>query len=92
MDNESGAAFTFVMIVIMVVVIAIVWAFLAVGINPIIYIHNGYVAQGQVSVQSHQLSIWSLALLLGIPGIGLGGMLILAISRANEVAQAGNFW
>jgi hypothetical protein len=92
MDNECGAAYTFLMIGILLIVAAIVWAFLMVGLNPVVDIHNAYVAQGTVSVQSHNLAVWNIAFLLGIPGITMIGIWIFAVNRATEVAQAGNQW
>jgi len=90
MDNECGAAYTFLLIGVLLIIAAIVWAFLMTGLNPIIDIHNIYVGQGIVSVQSHNLAVWSIGFLLGLPGITMVGLWIAAVQRANEVAQAGN--
>ena len=90
MDNECGAAYTFLMIGVLLIMAAITWAFLATGLNPIIDIHNVYVGQGIVSVQSHNLAVWSIAFLLGIPGVTMIGLWIFAINRSTEIAQAGN--
>jgi hypothetical protein len=88
--DENAAAYSFLMIGILLVVAAIVWSFLLLGMNPVISIHNAYVSQGVVSVQSHSLAVWSISFLLGIPGITMIGLWIFSINRANEVAQAGN--
>lgn len=90
--DDSGAAYTFVMIGILLIVAAIVWSFLMLGLNPVVDIHNDYVKQGTVSVQSHYLATAAVAFLLGIPGITLIGLWILAVNRSNEVAQGGNLW
>lgn len=79
------------MIGILLVVVAIVWSFTLVGLNPIVDIHNTYVKQGIVSVQSHYLAQWSISFLLGIPGIAMIAFWIFSINRSVEVAQAGNF-
>jgi len=86
------ANFTFLMIGVLLVVTAITWAFLLQGLNPVVDIHNSYVAQGTVSVQSHMLATWSVAFLLGIPGLGMIAIWIFSINRSVEVAQAGNLW
>jgi hypothetical protein len=83
------AAFHFVMTGILIIIAAIVCAFLAVGLNPLITIHNMYVAQGTVGVQSHNLAVWALAFLVGIPGFTIIGLWIAAIIRAIEVAEGG---
>lgn len=86
------AAFTFVMSVILIIIAAIVWAFCLIGVNPLIDIHNGYVANGQVSVQSHHAAVWSLTFLTSVPGITIIGIVTANIVRAIEVSQAGSFW
>lgn len=90
--NEDAAAYHFLLTVILIVIAAIVWAFLQTGLNPLVSIHNAYVAAGHVSVQSHSLSVWSIALLVGAPGITIIGLWIAAVVRSIEVAQAGNQW
>ncbi len=86
------ANYIFLMIGLLLIVAAIVWSFLMVGLNPVIDIHNGYARAGSVSVQSHALATWSVAFLLGIPGIAMLALWIFSINRSVEVAQAGNLW
>jgi hypothetical protein len=92
MDNENGAAYTFAMIVIFLAVVAIVWAFLSLGLTPVVGIHNTMVQQGQVSAASKTASDWAIAEFLGIPGVIIGGILIFVYQRSVEVSQAGGRW
>lgn len=92
MQNDDGAAYTFVMVGILICIAAIVWAFLAIGLNPVINIHNTYVAHEQVSVQSHSLAVWAVGLFLGVPGITMLGLWIASVVRSIEVSQAGSLW
>jgi hypothetical protein len=89
--NDDAAAYTFLMVGILLIIAAIVWSFLAIGLNPVIDIHNTYTANGQVSVQSHNLAVWSIAFILGVPGITMIGLWIYSVNRAVEVSQAGSF-
>lgn len=86
------ASYTFLMTGILLVIIAIVWSFLMVGLNPIVDIHNSYAKAGAVSVQSHALATWSIAFLLGLPGIGMIAIWIFIINRSVEISQAGSLW
>jgi hypothetical protein len=88
--NDEAAAYTFIMVVILIIIASIVWAFLMIGLNPVVDVHNDYVATGQVSVQSHYLAVVSIGFLLGVPGITLIGLILAAIVRSIEVSQAGN--
>ena len=88
--NEDAAAYTFLMVGLLLIVAAITWSFLMIGLNPVVDVHNQYVARGAVSVQSHALAVWSIGFLLGLPGVTLIGLWIFSINRANEISQAGN--
>ena len=88
-QNEDAAAYFFAMTVVFLVIIAIVWAFLNVGLNPVVGAHNSLVKQGQVGTQSHWLAVTSVAEFLGIPGLILLGFWIASIQRAVEVGEAG---
>ena len=83
------ANFYFVMAVILIGIAAVTWAFLLQGLNPIVSVHNQYVAQGHVGMQSHALSVWSIGFLLGVPGFTIFGIWIGGIFRAQEVANGG---
>ena len=91
MENDCGVAYTFLMIGILLIIASIVWAFLAIGVNPLIGIHNTYVQNGQVSVQSASLARWAIAFLLGIPGIAMIGLWLAGVIRSIEVSTAGGF-
>jgi hypothetical protein len=90
MQNDSGAAFMFAMIVVLIIVAAIVWAFLMPGLNPLAKNYNEQATTRGVGVQTSGAAGWNMGFLLAIPGFGLGGLVIAAIVRANEVSQSGN--
>jgi hypothetical protein len=87
--NDDAAAYTFAMSIVFLIVIAIVWAFLMVGMNPVVTVHNNLVQQGKVGTQSHWAAVMAVGELLAIPGIILLGILIAVTQRSVEISQAG---
>ena len=83
------AAFWFIMAVVLIGITAVTWSFLLLGLNPVVGVHNSYVAQGHVGVQSHNLAVWAIGFLLGLPGIVIIGIWIAGMIHAVEVANGG---
>jgi len=81
----------FAMIVVLIIFATVVWAFLLLGLNPIVKTYNDQAANhGGVGVQTSKAAGWNLGFLLAIPGFTLGGLAIAAIVRSIEVSQSGN--
>lgn len=89
MLNDDAAAYTFVMIVVLIFVAAVVYAFMIPGINEISKSFNTEIDQGHISTQTVTVYNWNKTFFYYSIGIGLIGFVIFGIVRAIEVAEAG---
>jgi len=88
-DNESGAAYTFAMFIVLIILGAIVIAFISPGINPILRGYNEKVDAGEVSSGTTAAMRWNMGFLTVVAGIGLLGFGVAMIIRAIEVSNPG---
>jgi hypothetical protein len=89
MYNEEAAAYTFAMFVVLIILAAIVIAFVAVGINPVLKGYNEKVDAGLVSTGTTAAMKWNLGFLTAVAGIGLLGFAVAMVIRAIEVSNPG---
>jgi hypothetical protein len=87
--DDSGAAYTFAMIVVLIFVAAVVFAFLVPSLNKFSGQVNKQIVKGEISEQTSFVYQWNLNFFGWSLAIGLIGFVIFAIVRSIEVAEAG---
>jgi large-conductance mechanosensitive channel len=77
------------MFIILIILGAIVIAFVAPGLNPILRGYNTKVDAGEVSSGTTAAMKWNLGFLTAIAGIGLLGFAVAMVIRSIEVSNPG---
>jgi len=88
--DDSAAAYTFVMVIVLIIVAALAYAFLIPSLNAIT--RNGInpmIDDGVLSEQTVYVYNWNMTFFSYSIGVGLIGFVIFCIVRAIEIAEAG---
>ena len=83
------AAYAWIMVIILLLVGAVSYAYLIPAINKFTVEENKLIDTHRLSEQSVFVIEWNKTWFLAIPGIGLLGLAYWAITRSQEVSNAG---
>lgn len=85
-DNESGVAYTFFMILALLILGGLVWMGVSMGFNQVMIPINERIASGQMSSQTADPIAYNMGLLSAVPIFLLIGVLIWAVmASVNKV-------
>ena len=87
--DESGAAYTFAMVIVLIFIAALSFAYLSPSLNVFTNQMNQQIDDGQISEQTTVVYDWNLNFFKYSLAIGLIGFTIFCIVRAVEIAEAG---
>lgn len=87
--DDSGAAYTFAMIIVLIFIAALAYSFLIPSVNTFTKQVNIQIQKGEISEQTSVTYMWNITFFTYSLGIGLIGFTIFCIVRAIEVAEAG---
>jgi hypothetical protein len=87
-DNESGVAYVFFMIVALLIIGSILWMGVSYGMNNFNDIINDRIANGEMSTQTRGSIAFGMSMLQAVPIIFLGGCFVYAVmagvNKRNE--------
>lgn len=90
-DSETAAAYTFIMVVVLIFMAALIFAYMTPALNSITSIGmNPLIEKGSLSEQTVFVYNWNIQFFAASIGIGLLGFAIFAICRSIEVSSAGD--
>jgi hypothetical protein len=87
--DDSGAAYTFVMIVVLIIIAALMYSYLIPSVNMFTKQLNKQIDKGEISEQTKVVYVWNTTFFYYSLGIGLIGFAVFAVVRAIEIAEAG---
>jgi TRAP-type C4-dicarboxylate transport system permease small subunit len=87
--DDSGAAYTFAMVIVLIFIAALTFAFLVPSMNVFTGQVNKQIVKGEISEQTKVVYEWNMNFFAWSLAIGLIGFTVFCIVRAIEVAEAG---